>query len=94
MLVSCFEDTGICVKRDMIRTAESNKLFMAKGTIVSGGGYDKNNCSTYVLFRLADQEDFFDKHVKFGLHLSLVYGDYLHELKLLGKMVDVEVVTA
>ena len=73
---------------------DAKKLFVAKGTIVSGSGYDKNNCNTYVLFRVANQQDFFDKHVLFGLHLSLVYGDYTEELRLLGKMVDMEVVTA
>ena len=43
---------------------------------------------------MGDQADFFYKHINFGNHLPLVYGDYTRELKLLGEILGFEVVTA
>jgi L-fucose isomerase-like protein len=73
---------------------DCTKLFAGKGTIVGGGGYDKNNCNTYLLFRVADQADFYKKQLLVGNHLPMVYGDHVEELALLGKMLGLEVITA
>ncbi|MCD7865070.1 MAG: hypothetical protein LUG54_03480 [Clostridiales bacterium] len=41
-----------------------------------------------------NQEDFFYKHINFGNHLVITYGDYTRELKMLGDALGLEVVTA
>ena len=43
---------------------------------------------------IANQEDFFYKHINFGNHLVVTYGDYIKELQLLGESLGLEVVTA
>lgn len=70
------------------------KLFVGKGTIVGGGGYELHNCNGYVIYRVADQTDFYNKQLMFGNHMPLVFGDYSKELILLGKALGLEVVTA
>ena len=70
------------------------KIFVAKGTVLGGLGYDNENCTEGVFFQVKDQEDFFQKQCDFGLHLPLVYGDYLHEVSALGKVLGLGVVTA
>jgi len=44
--------------------------------------------------KIANQEDFFYKHINFGNHLVVTYGDYIKELQLLGESLGLEVVTA
>ena len=39
-------------------------------------------------------DDFFYKHINFGNHLVVTYGNYVKELKLLGDALGLEVVTA
>ncbi len=67
------------------------KMLVGKATIVSGGGYDLNNCNGVVVFRVEDQKKFFDAQCEVGLHLPFVYGDYTEELCELGKMLDIDV---
>ena len=73
---------------------DCKKMFVAKGTIKGGGGYDLENCSLSVIFQVEDQKDFFNKQINFGNHLPLVYGDYTKELTALGDILGIEVVTA
>lgn len=72
---------------------DCKKLFVGKGTIVSGGDYDLNNCNGYVVFRVQDQNKFFKAQCYFGNHLPLVYGDYVKELEMLGECLGLEVVS-
>ncbi len=44
--------------------------------------------------KIEDQEDFFYKHINFGNHLVVTYGDYVKELKMLGDALGLEVVVA
>ncbi len=73
---------------------DGKKLFIAKGDIVGGGGYEKHNCSGPVFIRVRDQEDFFNKQCEVGMHLPLVYGDYTRELIALAELFGVEAVVA
>lgn len=73
---------------------DCTKLFVGKGTVVGGGGLDKNNCNGYVVFRVADQQDFFSKQMQVGNHLPYVFGDYIKELTLFGEIMGLEVITA
>jgi len=66
------------------------KMFIARGEIVGGGGYDSDNCNGYVLFRVASQKEFYKKQSYFGNHIPLVYGDYFEELIRLAESLDIE----
>ncbi len=73
---------------------DAKKLFVGKGTILAGSGADRKNCDQGFFMKIANQEDFFYKHINFGNHLVVTYGDYVKELQLLGESLGLEVVTA
>ena len=70
------------------------KIFVAKGTVVAGRGYDDNGCSVGVFLKVADGRDFYAKQIQFGNHVPLVYGDCFDQACALGKLLGLEVVTA
>ena len=70
------------------------KMLAAKGTIVASAGYDGKSCGQGLFFRVADNKDLFYKQCEFGCHLTLVYGDYIEDLKKFGKVTGIEIVTA
>ena len=79
----------------MIRISpDTSKIFIAKGTICGGAGYEMKNCDQGVFFKVNDQKDFFHKQQYFGNHTVLAYGDYTEELKLLAEALGIEVVIA
>ena len=74
---------------------DCKKLFIGKGTIVGGGGYDSQNCSLSVIFQVPDARDFFKKQIRYGgNHIPLVYGDYTEELEILAEALGLEAVKA
>lgn len=73
---------------------DGGKLFIGKGTIAGGDGYDQDNCNGLVFFRVADQKDFYDKQMYVGNHLCLVYGDYTERLKDMADLLGVETLMA
>lgn len=75
-------------------TPDCKKIFIGKGEIVGGGGYDLQNCNGYVVFRVPDQTDFYKKHKLAGNHLPWVYGDYTEKLVQLAELLELEVLRA
>ena len=73
---------------------DGSKLFIALGEIVCGGGYENNNCTQKVIFRVNDQMDTFRKQSYAGNHCSLVYGDYAQKLADLAETLGIEAVVA
>ncbi len=73
---------------------DAKKMFVGRGTILAGSGADRTNCDEGFFMKISDQEDFFYKHINFGNHLVVTYGDYVKELQLLGDALGLEVVTA
>lgn len=73
---------------------DCTKIFVGSGEIVGGGDYDVDNCNCYVVYRVKDQDDFYEKQCYVGNHVPLIYGDYTKELKLLGKALGLEVLEA
>ena len=69
---------------------DGSKMFIGKGEIVGGDGYDLNNCNGLVIFRVKDQQDFWDKQKWAGNHVALVYGDYTKELSRLCSIMGLE----
>ena len=79
----------------MIRISpDATKIFIAKGTISGGAGYEMKNCDQGVFFNVADKVDFYHKQQYFGNHTVLAYGDYVEELKMLAEALGIEAVIA
>jgi len=70
------------------------KMFAVKGEIVLGVNMDKKGCDTGFYWRVADVRDFFKKELEFGHHYAWVFGDYIEDLKEIGDILGIEVVTA
>lgn len=75
-------------------SADGEALFVGRGEVVAGGGFDRQNCNGDLIFRVADNKDFSRKQKYFGNHVPLVYGDYVEELVLMGEAMGLKVVTA
>jgi len=73
---------------------DCKKLFVAKGEIVGGVGYNDYSCSEGVFFRVKDGNDFFQKQLDAGNHVPLVYGDCFEAVCALGRYLGLEVLTA
>ena len=69
---------------------DGSKLFIARGDVVCGDGYEANNCNNLVIFRVKDQMDCYKKQLLVGNHVALVYGDYTEQLKALAEVLGVE----
>lgn len=73
---------------------DGSKLFIGSGEIVMGGGYEGYNCSQLVYFRVKDQIDTWTKQCMAGNHCTMVYGDYVQELKDLALSLGIEPLVA
>jgi hypothetical protein len=71
-----------------------DKIFVVSGKVKGQFGYTRQNCSTAILYQVNDVKDMFEKTFEFGSHMALVYGDYVEDLKLIGQVLGLEVVTA
>ena len=87
------EDSGTAVTMARIDPA-CNKLFVARGSVVACKGYNNISCTLGVFIRVADGDDFYQKQLFFGNHVSVVYGDVFDKVCKLGKLLNLEVVTA
>lgn len=52
-----------------------SKLFVARGEIVGGIGYETENCTEGVFYKVANGKKFFAGSTLVGNHIPLVYGD-------------------
>lgn len=73
---------------------DASKMFIGKGEIVMGGGYESFNCTQILYFRVHDAEDMWEKQCYAGNHICMVYGDYVEDLIALAKSLDVEPLVA
>lgn len=73
---------------------DGSKLFIGSGKIIMGGGYDGNNCSQLVYFQVKNQKDTWEKQCFAGNHCTMVYGNYVRELKDLAISLGVEPLVA
>lgn len=93
---------GVTMRRDWDKDAgqvitmcryspNCDKILVSRGKILSGFGYDMDNCTHGVLFQVDDSQAFFDAQIQMGIHTPFVYGDYYDELVQLGKILGLEV---
>lgn len=71
-----------------------SKMLVAASKVKGQFGLKNNNCTTALVQQTADAKDFFEKQLEFGSHMAVVYGDYVEELKAVGKVLGLEVVCA
>jgi L-fucose isomerase-like protein len=86
-------DTGEPVTMARFNPA-ATKLLVVKGEIAGGGGFGNIGCALSAHVKVRDIVDLFHKEMDFGHHLALVYGDYVDDMKELGKLMGFEVVEA
>lgn len=73
---------------------QCDKIMVAKGTCLGGFGYQATGCSEGIYFEVEDKYDYFHKQAEFGMHMPLVFGDHADDIRMLGRVLDMEVVTA
>lgn len=69
------------------------KIFIARGTVVSGIGYKDENCTEGVFFEVADARKFYECTMQVGNHVPLVYGDVYDNAVALAQLLGLEVLT-
>lgn len=69
-----------------------DKLFVSRGTIWGGFGYELKNCTLGSIIQVEDTDRFFKGQIEAGNHVPFVFGDYLDELCALGESCGLEVV--
>lgn len=70
------------------------KMLVLRGKIKGQFGYQRQNCSTAVVYQVDDAQAFYEKTFDFGSHMALVYGDYAEDLKTVCKVLGLEYVLA
>ena len=73
---------------------DCNKIIVATGKCVGGFGYDLTGCTEGMYFEVNDKYGYFHKQSEFGLHMPIVFGNHLEDVKTLGKVLGMEVVIA
>ena len=69
-----------------------DKLFVARGTVWGGFGYELKNCTLGSILQVEDTDRFFAGQIQAGNHVPFVFGDYLDEMIELGRACGLEVV--
>jgi len=72
----------------------ADKILVIKGEIEKCDGFGEIGCRLVALVKVRDSIDIFHKSCDFGRHFTMVYGDYIKEIKELGKIMNFEVVEA
>ena len=70
-----------------------DKLLITKGSITKGFGIDGIACALGVEVQVSDVMEVFNSQKEFGSHLVMVYGDYVEDVKRLGKMMSFDVIS-
>lgn len=70
------------------------KMLVLRGKIKGQFGYGRQNCSTAVVYQVADAEGFYNKTFEFGSHMALAYGDHTEALKVVCQVLGLELVLA
>ena len=68
------------------------KLLIVKGEIVGSIGFSEIGCTLGALVKVKEAINLYHKMADFGHHLAMVYGNYIRELKDLGKLMGLEVI--
>ena len=71
---------------------DGKRMLVAKGEVVAAAGAEMRSCDEGFFYRVKDNRSLYYNQINFGNHLSIVFGDYTEELKILGQVLGMEVV--
>jgi hypothetical protein len=81
-------------KDQVVTIARANpgqsRILLTKGHILEGGGVDRIGCSLSVTVKHENVLQFFRKAADYGGHFVMAYGDYIHDIQALGRMMKFE----
>lgn len=66
------------------------QMLIVRGVVEAGFGHNLANCSNGLVISLKDPDAMIRAQQRFGLHLPLVLGDYVEELKQVAEMYGLE----
>lgn len=66
------------------------KMLIVRGVVEAGFGHNLANCSNGLVISLQDPDAMIRAQQQFGLHLPLVLGDYVEDLKRVAEMFGLE----
>jgi len=70
----------------------ATKLLIVAGEMEGCQGFNMNGCSLRATIKVKDVMEYFHEAVNFGHHFSMVYGDYVAEMKKLAEILNLEAV--
>jgi len=68
------------------------RVLVARGELAGGAGFDRPGCSLSAHVRVRDIADLHQKEMDFGHHLAMVYGDYVEDVRQLGRIMGFDVI--
>jgi len=71
-------------------TPNADKLLVVKGSIEGVEGMDKWGCNLKAIIKVSDAMKYFEKATQTGHHFSMIYDDYIDELKTLCNLLKIE----
>ena len=71
-------------------TPNAGKLLAIKGIIENVEGLDDWGCSLKAVIKVSDAMEYFRKATQTGHHFSMIYGDYIDEIKNLCDIFKIE----
>jgi hypothetical protein len=66
------------------------KILLTKGKIIGGSGMEGCGCAQSILISIPDGKKFFEETQDFGNHLAVVFGDYVDDIRKMGKIINFE----
>ena len=83
-------------KGQVVTIARANpgqtKILMTKGEILDGFGVDKIGCSLGVRIKHEDILSLFRHSADYGGHLVMAYGDYIHQMQDLSRVIGFDLI--
>jgi hypothetical protein len=69
----------------------ATKILVSSGKIIGGTGMSGGGCSQRVDIRIPDAKTFWEESQDYGHHLAMVFGDYVDDIRKLGKIMNYKV---
>lgn len=66
------------------------EILLTRGKIIGGSGMEGCGCAQNILISIPDGKKFFEETQDFGNHLAVVFGDYVDDIRKMGKIMKFE----
>jgi L-fucose isomerase-like protein len=71
-------------------TPNADKLLVVKGIMEGVGGLDDWGCELRAIIKISDVMEYFRKATQTGHHFSMIYGDYIDDMKNLCNIMNID----